>query len=793
MIIIPTYDEKPNIEPLVKRIRVVMPSEIIYFIDDSSPDGTAAEIRRLQNSDANILLEVRPGKNGIGSAYSNSLQKHIKESEEKYLFTMDADLSHDPKYLPTILKELEQKDFVIGSRYVKDGGVKNWGWHRVLLSKFGNIYARILSKSKIHDLTSGFAGYRVEALRKIDFSQINSDGYAFLIELKKTLENNGATFKEIPIIFPERENGVSKLSWQITLEGFLFPLKTLISTVWVELVLFIVSFGLYASTAPRTIFFGDNAEFITAVKTLGIPHPSGYPLYIMLAKLFSFLHLGNPVLAINLFSGFCAAISIALFYNLAKKFIEPTFAFLGSLILAVGSVFWSQAIIAEVYTLNFLLLMVLLRVLYTIKTSADKKYLCTFAFILGLSMANHEMMVLMIPAFAVPILKIKNWGKKTLFLAFLLGILGMCAYLYMPIRSAAHPALDWGQTSKSVQAFIHHVLRSDYADLGGTHSASSQFEFISAAFLNIFDQFKWLVILLLPGIYFLFSEKRKILTFTASLALLNIFGIILLRNIPFSQYNVDYQMVYFIPAYAMVAFWISAGLQEISTWLGKEKFSYLGIITLTLLAVFILGVTNYPQNNLREFKFLDEYSTNYLLSLKPNAVLALAPEGESVDSMSFSFLYQEAVMHLRPDVQIITYKSVFPNPQSAISEKILSSSDVAYQRAQLLALLNDKFSGRPLYTSYLVPGCVDNGYACEINSKDIAYNKPLDVSASDTEIMRNDFEGTDVLGNYYLHQAAYYLGKDTAKAYDALIKSITFNNEVKGLDMQSFANYRNTK
>lgn len=793
MIIIPTYDEKANIEPLVKRIRAQLSSEIIYFIDDSSPDGTAEEIRRIQKTDKNILLEVRPGKNGIGSAYSNALQKHLCELNEKYLITMDADLSHDPKYLPIILKELEEKDFVIGSRYVKDGGVKNWGWHRVLLSKFGNIYARVLSKSKIHDLTSGFTGYRAEALRKIDFSKINSDGYAFLIELKKTLEDNGATVKEIPIIFPERENGVSKLSWQITLEGFLFPIKTLLSSIRVEIILFVATFSLYAATAPRTIFFGDNAEFITAVRTLGIPHPSGYPLYIMLAKLFSFLHLGNPVLAINLFSAFCAAVSIALFYNLVKKFIEPKFAFLGSLILAVSAVFWSQAIIAEVYALNFLLLMILLKILYAIKTSADKKYLYAFALILGLSLANHEMMVLMIPAMAVPIFMIKGWSKKTLFWAFLLGILGMCAYLYMPIRSASHPALDWGQTSKSVKAFIHHVLRSDYADLGGTHSASSQFEFLSAAFLNIFDQFKWLVIIILPGIYFLFFEKRKILAFTASLLLLNIFGIILLRNIPFSQYNVDYQMVYFIPAYATVAFWISAGLQEISTWIAQEKFASLSVTTIALLAILVLAVANYPQNNLGQFKFLDDYSKNYLLSLKPNAVLALAPEGESVDSMSFSFLYQKIVMHLRPDVQIITYKSVFPNPQSAISEKILSSPDVDYQRTQLLALLNDKFAGRPLYTSYLVPGCVDNGYACEINSNDVASNNPLNVSSSDTEIMRNDFEGTDVLGNYYLHQAAYYLGKDTSKAYDALIKSITFNNEIKGLDMQSFANYRNTK
>jgi len=227
MLIIPTYNERDNIESLVGRIRRSVAMEGICFIDDNSPDGTADEIRRVQKLDGKIHLLARPGKNGYGSACRDAMKKILQEKLDDHVIQFDADLSHPPELLPRMLEMLQYHDVVIGSRYIRGGGSKNWDLRRKMLSFSANFYARTLTGVPVHDMTAGFVGYRAEILTKVDLESIRSEGYAFLMEMKFNLHQLGARFGEFPIIFVEREHGKSKFSRKIMLEGIRFPLKAL--------------------------------------------------------------------------------------------------------------------------------------------------------------------------------------------------------------------------------------------------------------------------------------------------------------------------------------------------------------------------------------------------------------------------------------------------------------------------------------------------------------------------------------------------------------------------------------
>jgi dolichol-phosphate mannosyltransferase len=226
MLIIPTYNERSNIAPLVARIRKTV-AEPILFVDDSSPDGTAGEIQRFQDHDPNIHLLIRPGKGGFSSACRDGMKKVLEEGLDSYLILMDGDLSHPPESLPRMIELLKTNELVIGSRYTKDGGTQGWDFRRHFLSFGANLYARLLTGVPAHDLTAGFVGYRADILRKLNLDRIRSEGYAFQMELKFALYQTGASFCEFPIIFSERYAGTSKFTSEILVEGIAFPLRAM--------------------------------------------------------------------------------------------------------------------------------------------------------------------------------------------------------------------------------------------------------------------------------------------------------------------------------------------------------------------------------------------------------------------------------------------------------------------------------------------------------------------------------------------------------------------------------------
>lgn len=225
IVIIPTYNERPNIANLIREIFRLLPNIQILVVDDNSPDDTAVIVKELQNQFSALKLHVRSHKEGLGKAYLDAFDQIMPRSDIEHIIMMDADFSHDPNRLPIMLEEASRYDLVIGSRYVKGGGSLGWTWKRKMLSFFGNLYCRVITGVPIHDFTGGFNVIRKDVLKQIPLSTMHASGYAFLIELKYLLWRHGARIKEIPILFKDRLQGESKISGHIVREGILAPWK----------------------------------------------------------------------------------------------------------------------------------------------------------------------------------------------------------------------------------------------------------------------------------------------------------------------------------------------------------------------------------------------------------------------------------------------------------------------------------------------------------------------------------------------------------------------------------------
>lgn len=230
---IPTYNEKENIKFIVSEIFNFLPAVKILVIDDNSPDGTAGTVKLLMEKYPNLFLLERQHKTGLGDAYKDAISKVLENKEIGSIITMDADGSHSPEYLKDFFAKKRDFDLVIGSRYVSGGGIENWERWRKELSRFGNLYAKLLTGLPINDFTAGFMCIKREFLEKLDLNKIGSSGYSFLIELKFYLIHEfKARVCEIPIIFKSRREGESKLSRQIIGEGFKTPLRLFLERLW---------------------------------------------------------------------------------------------------------------------------------------------------------------------------------------------------------------------------------------------------------------------------------------------------------------------------------------------------------------------------------------------------------------------------------------------------------------------------------------------------------------------------------------------------------------------------------
>ncbi len=225
VVVVPTYNEAENIVGFLRAVRLAVPEADVLIVDDNSPDDTATLAEGVAGELGGVKVLRRAGKQGLGAAYRHGFVTAFDEGYEA-IVSMDADFSHDPEVIPTMLQLVaDGADAVIGSRYIPGGATVDWPLRRRLLSRWGNRYTAAVLRLPVHDCTSGFRTYRAEALRSINPALTTAEGYAFLTELVRKLIANGSTIVETPIVFRDRLFGTSKMSGRIIAESMLLVTK----------------------------------------------------------------------------------------------------------------------------------------------------------------------------------------------------------------------------------------------------------------------------------------------------------------------------------------------------------------------------------------------------------------------------------------------------------------------------------------------------------------------------------------------------------------------------------------
>jgi len=223
LVVTPTYNERDNL-PLLAAGILSHDGARMLIVDDGSPDGTGAVADQLaKDHPGRVEVMHRTGPRGLGRSYVDGLQHAIADGRAEFICQMDADLSHNPEYLPEMVKAAAGNDLVIGSRYLHGVSVVNWPLHRIFLSAFGNRYIRLVTSLSTSDCTSGYRCWRREALAKLPIAEMVSDGYAFLVEMLYEAKRRGLRIGEVPIIFIERRMGQSKLSSDVLIESLIMP------------------------------------------------------------------------------------------------------------------------------------------------------------------------------------------------------------------------------------------------------------------------------------------------------------------------------------------------------------------------------------------------------------------------------------------------------------------------------------------------------------------------------------------------------------------------------------------
>jgi dolichol-phosphate mannosyltransferase len=219
VIIVPTYNEKENIKPLIEAIFNEQSQTHILVVDDGSPDGTAEIVKNLMKENQQVHIIEGKGKGGLGKAYLKGFAWAIKNNFDTCI-QMDADFSHRPEDMSKLFVSLKSNKFSIGSRYVNGGGTSNWVWYRKLISQFGSLYSRTILGFPVNDWTGGFNAWNLEVLKSIKLEDVRSEGYSFQIEMKYRALKKGYPVNEVPILFDERREGASKMSFRIVIEAF---------------------------------------------------------------------------------------------------------------------------------------------------------------------------------------------------------------------------------------------------------------------------------------------------------------------------------------------------------------------------------------------------------------------------------------------------------------------------------------------------------------------------------------------------------------------------------------------
>lgn len=232
MVVLPTYNERDNLEPMADAILQALPEARLLIVDDNSPDGTGALADTIAASQPRVHVLHRPGKEGLGVAYRHGFRWALDRQDVRAVVQMDADFSHDPNDLPRLLRPLmEDADVVLGTRYVAGGGTVGWPLHRKLISRAGTLFAGTVLLLPYRDLTGGFKAWRSEVLEAIRLREANASGYGFQIETTWWAHRRGARITQVPIIFRERVAGQSKMTGSIVREALLVVMRLRLNAI----------------------------------------------------------------------------------------------------------------------------------------------------------------------------------------------------------------------------------------------------------------------------------------------------------------------------------------------------------------------------------------------------------------------------------------------------------------------------------------------------------------------------------------------------------------------------------
>ncbi len=440
--------------------------------------------------------------------------------------------------------------------------------------------------------------------------------------------------------------------------------------------IFIVTFIIYIKTLCPTVSPRDSGELITAAYTLGIAHPPGYPLYVLLGKLFSFVPFGSIAWRVNLMSAFFASSTVTLSYFIILRLTQSILAgTIGSLLIAFSPIFWSLAVVAEVFQLNIFFVALTIQVLWLWQENRDFRMLLLFAFIYGLSLTNHHSMLLLAPGFLYFVwitekeilFKIKNWAL--LGVCFLLGLL---PYLYLPLRSLANPYIDWGDP-QTLDRFLAVVTRKQFGSARLDPSLPQAAYTPEMIIANLKTYLGWLIsqfniagfLLGLTGIIISFQKNRKMFNYFGILFLFTGLFFVLLAAYPFHiskfvLYCSAILMRFMLPSFLIFSFWIGIGFANLLKWISIQKYK-LFIIGLLLIIPIASLLMHYRKVDMSNYYYVEDLINNIMLSTKPGSIIF-----GSADTALFSLWYMQGVEGKRPDLKIIS-----STPQRWRAEKVM--------------------------------------------------------------------------------------------------------------------------
>ncbi|MBU0732036.1 DUF2723 domain-containing protein [Patescibacteria group bacterium] len=441
---------------------------------------------------------------------------------------------------------------------------------------------------------------------------------------------------------------------------------------WViALFIFIILVSVYGLTVSPTVTAEDSGEFIIAAYDLGILHPSGYPIYSIIGKVFSSIPIGEVGWRVNMMSAFFGALACSLLYVFTQNTIKSKFkrpvGITIALLLGFAATIWEQALIAEVYTLNlFFTILGLLLISFWVKTKKNH-WLYLFALGYGLSLTNHlYLMLAMAPLYALYILLynwqiIKKW--KVILIMALLFIIGLTPYLFLPIRSGQDPFLDWGNT-ESWENFMYHVERKQYGGSQLGQDMGNQ-EIMAARFAHLKDYFKdrlpeqFSLGLLLPalfGLYWLYRKDKKMFLIMLGIFIMYSLIFILLRGNKYNDLSHHLKRVFYLQGYIAMAYYIGYGFLGVLELLQKElrKWPWTKLAYVILIFPILVLWMNYANADHSQFYYSYDQARNNFLSVEENAIIIFKS-----DNMVRNVWYLQQVEGFRSDVSLIQYFTLF--------------------------------------------------------------------------------------------------------------------------------------